>query len=148
MSDFEHINPVSNIAKIRAIDENGCRLYLEFPNGAFTTVVNEEPFEYTVGSVVLVGLNTNFIESAPDSLWPEQSFVGVVRLRLPDITVIDFGGRPIKIPTNQTDYSEGNTVEATNSSGVIRVLAEEPIKYIDLPGIDSKVIATFKTEKD
>ena len=148
MSNFEQINPVSNIAKIRAVDDNGCRLYLEFPNGAFTTVVNEEPFEYTVGSIVLVGINTNFIESAPDSLWPDQSFVGVVRLKLSDVTIVDFGGRPIKIPTSQTDYSEGNTVEAMNSSGVIRVLAEEPIKYIDLPGIDSKVIGTFKTEKD
>lgn len=148
MSNFEQINPVSNIAKIRAVDDNRCRLYLEFPNGAFTTVVNEEPFEYTVGSIVLVGINTNFIESAPDSLWPDQSFVGIVRLKLSDVTIVDFGGRPIKIPTSQTDYSEGNTVEATNSSGVIRVLAEEPIKYIDLPGIDNKVIGTFKTEKD
>jgi transitional endoplasmic reticulum ATPase len=148
MSNFVQANPESNIAKIRAIDDSGCRLYLEFPNGTFTTVVNEEPFEYAVGSIVFVGINTNFIDSAPDSLWPDQSFVGVVRLKLSDVTIVDFGGRPIKIPTSQTDYSEGNTVEATNSFGVIRVLAEEPIKYIDLPGIDSKVIGTFKTEKD
>jgi transitional endoplasmic reticulum ATPase len=148
MSNFEQANPVSNIAKIRAIDDSRCRLYLEFPNGTFTTVVNEEPFEYVVGSIVFVGINTNFIDSAPDSLWPDQSFVGVVRLRLPDITIVDAGGRWIKIPTSQTVCSEGNTVEAMISTGVMRVLSKEPIKYIELPAIDDAVVSKFRLEKE
>ena len=147
MSNYDQINPASNVARIRAIDDDGCRLYLEFPNGVVTTVVNDEPFEFSVGSVVLVRINENYIELAPDELWPEQSFVGVVRLKLPDTTVVDVGGRWIMLPTNNVVYSEGNTVEAKNSSGVTRVLAKDPIKYLDLPAIDDATISSFKLAK-
>ncbi|MEW6284758.1 MAG: ATP-binding protein [Chloroflexota bacterium] len=147
MSNYDQINPASNVARIRAIDDDGCRLYLEFPNGVVTTVVNDEPFEFSVGSVVLVRINENYIELAPDELWPEQSFVGVVRLKLPDTTVVDVGGRWIMLPTNNVVYSEGNTVEAKNSSGVTRVLAKDPIKYLDLPAIDDATISSFNLAK-
>lgn len=147
MSNYDQINPASNVARVRAIDDDGCRLYLEFPNGVVTTVVNDEPFEFSVGSVVLVRINENYIELAPDELWPEQSFVGVVRLKLPDTTVVDVGGRWIMLPTNNVVYSEGNTVEAKNSSGVTRVLAKDPIKYLDLPAIDDATISSFKLAK-
>jgi transitional endoplasmic reticulum ATPase len=150
MSTFEQISTISNVARVRAVEDDGHLLYLEFPNGLITTVVNhQEPFEFAAGSVVLVRVNENYIESAPDELWPEQSLVGVVRLRLPDITVVDSGGgRWVMLPTRKDiDYSEGYTVEAKNSFGVIRVLAKEPIKYIDLPAIDDSIIANFKLAK-
>ena len=39
------------------------------------------------------------------------------------------------LPTaNGVDCSEGNTVEARDSCGVVRVLAKDPIRSIDLPG--------------
>lgn len=42
-------------------------------------------------------------------------------------------------------YEVGNTVEAGDVQGVVRVLSEEPIKYIDLPAIDEEVVNRFRT---
>lgn len=147
MSTFEQIG---NIARVRAIANDGCRLYLEYPNGYLAAVDSDEPFEFNVGTVVFVQPNENYIEAAPEELWPDPPLVGVVRLKLPDSTILDSGGgRWIMLPTRKDiEYNEGNTVEARNSTGVIRVLAKEPIKYLDLPAIDDSIISQFKLEKD
>ena len=147
MSTFEQISSFSNIARIRATAYNNCRLYLEFRGGQTATVDSQEPFEFDVGSVVLVRSEDNNIELAPDELWPEESWVGVIRLKLFDITVVDSRGLWKMIPTNEVEYREGNTVEAKDSYGVIRVLSEEPIKYVDLPAVDDSVITKFKTQE-
>ena len=40
-------------------------------------------------------------------------------------------------------YEVGNTVQAGETQGVTRVLADEPIKYIDLPHVDESINRTF-----
>lgn len=148
MSTFEQISALGTVARVRAVDCNGCRLYLEFRNGQTATVDSHEPFEFGTGSVVLIRPEENHIEAAPNELWPEESWVGVVRLKLPDITIVDSGGRWTMLPTrDDIPYHLGNTVEARVSCGVVRVLSEEPIKYVDLPAIDDSVIAKFKLQK-
>lgn len=147
MNTFNEMGAFSNVARVRAIDKDGCRLYLEFRNGLTATVDGTNSFEFEVGTVVLVRTEENHIEVAPYELWPEESWVGIVRIKQPDITVVDSGGR-WKILTTRDDitYREGNTVEARDSYGVIRVLSEEPIKYIDLPSIDDTTIDKFKSQ--
>jgi transitional endoplasmic reticulum ATPase len=150
MSTIEEMGVISNVARVRSVQLGGCRLYLEFRNGQTATADSQEPYEFKVGSVLLISSDGKHVEAAPDELWPEESWVGVVRLKLPDTTVIDSGGgRWTMLPT-RTDiaYGEGNTVEVKNSYGVIRVLAKEPIKYIDLPAIDDSIIAKFKLQKE
>lgn len=147
MSEYEWIDPLSSVARIKDIDYEESVLYLEFPNGNFTTVGIRDLDEFEVGSIVLVRLNDNYIEVVSDELWPEHSWVGVVRLKLPDVTIVDSRGHWIKLPTHDDiPYREGNTVEAKSSVGVIRVLSEDPIKYLDLPTVDDSVIAKFRTE--
>jgi len=148
MGTYEQISAISNVARVRAVKNDGHRLYLEFPNGVITTVDNnEEPFEFGTNSIVLVRLNEQYIEEAPDELWPEDSWIGVIRLKLPDITVVGTNGRWIWVPTNDVEYREGNTVEVRNSYGVVRVLSEDPITYIDLPAIDDSIIDKFKSKE-
>ena len=148
MGTFEQISALSNVARVRAVENDGHRLYLEFQNGFITTVDNnKEPFEFGTNSIVLVQLNEQYIEAAPEESWPEDSWIGVIRLKLPDITVVGTNGRWIWVPTNDVEYREGNTVEVRNSYGVIRVLSEDPIKYIDLPAIDDSVIDKFKSKE-
>ena len=65
---------------MRAVEDNGRLLYLEFGNGRFATVYRDYPFEIDVGSVVLVSDEEDYVEVAPDELWPEESWVGVVHL--------------------------------------------------------------------
>jgi transitional endoplasmic reticulum ATPase len=147
MSTFEQ---QGNVARVRAVDRDGCRLYLEYSNGFIAAVDSQETFEFKVGSIVFVQSNENSIEAAPEEVWLDQLFVGIVRLRRPEITIVDTGGgRWIKLPTREgIEYSEGYTVEAKHSYGVVNVLAKEPLKYIDLPAIDDSVISTFKLQKE
>lgn len=148
MSRFEQISPVSTVARVRAVGHDGRRLYLELRNGKTATVDREEPFELAIGSVVLIRSEENYIEAAPDELWPEESWVGVVRLKLPDTTVVDSSGRWRMLSTrDDIPYREGNTVEARDSCGVVRVLSEDPIKYVDLPTVDDTVIAKFRLQE-
>lgn len=149
MSIFEQMSALSTVARVRAVDCDGCRLYLEFRNGQTATVDNYDPFDFDIGSVVLVRHEENHIELAPDELWPEESWVGVVRLKLPDMTIVDSGGGRWKTLVTRDDvaYREGNTVEARDSYGVVRVLSEEPIKYVDLPAVDDTVISRFKSQE-
>jgi transitional endoplasmic reticulum ATPase len=147
MSTYEQISALSNVARVRAMDDNGCRLYLEYRNGLTATVDSSRPFEFDIGSIVLVRHEENYLELAPNELWPEESWVGVVRLKRTDITVIDSSGRWKMLPTrNDISYRVGNTVEARDSSGVVRVLSEDPIKYVDLPAVDDATIAKFRSQ--
>ena len=139
------ISARSDVARIRAVSDDGHRLYLQYPSGQTATVDRtDEPFGWLAGSVVLVHAQENpHIELAPDTLWPDDPWVGVVRLRLPDVTVLDSAGHLRLVDTNDVDYKVGNTVEGRDSVGVLRVLDEKPIRYLDLPGIDEAVVEAF-----
>jgi transitional endoplasmic reticulum ATPase len=82
MSTIQQISDLNTVARVLALDHDDRRLHLEFRNGSIVTVTVQESLEFDVGSVVLVRLeeNQNHIELAPDELWPEESWVGVVQL--------------------------------------------------------------------
>lgn len=146
---FTQMSDLSDIARIRSKSSDGCRLYLEFRNGKTATVDSSEYLNFEVGSVVFVRDADNYIEKAPDDLWPTDSWVGIIRLKLDDITIVDSGGRWKIVDTNcDIAYEEGNTVELKDSCGIIRVLSDKPIKYIDYPVLDSSVTDKFKLNKN
>lgn len=149
MASFDEMGPKSMVARVRSVTSDGRRLYLEFPDRQFATVDADTPFEVQVGAVVLTRPQDNHLESAPAELWPEEPWVGVVRLKRTDVTVVgDSSGRWHMFETrSDVEYREGNTVEARSSYGVVRVLAETPIKYLDLPAIDETVISKFKLQE-
>ena len=91
------------------------------------------------------------VTKVPESSWPEDLWVGVVKIKLSDVTIVESGGRFRSIPTSEiTEYGVGNTVQAGDHSGVTRVLSDRPIKYIeiDLPELDDTVIQRFRTTVD
>lgn len=149
MNTFDQMSDPSIVARVRAIVHDGRRLYLELRNGQTVTVDNSDPFDYEIGSIVLIRPDQNHIEPAPDDVWPEDSWVGVVRLKLEDITIVDSGGGRWKIldTRNDIEYRAGNTIEAKDDSGIVRVLSEEPIKYVDLPAVDETAINKFKSKE-
>lgn len=148
MGTFEKMGEASVVARVSAVDYDNRQLYLELRDGRTAKVSSPDPFDYEIGSVLLLRPEDNHFELAPDELWPEQSWIGVVRLKLPDITVVDSRGQWKKLETrNDVEYRQGNTIEARDSFGVVRVLSEEPIKYLDLPAVDSTVIDQFKSQE-
>lgn len=98
--------------------------------------------DLNVGDVVLV--HENQMTSLPADVWPEESWVGVVRVKRDDVSVVDSGGRWRLLPTTEVDYRVGNTVQA-NESGVIRVLLDSPIRLLDVADLDSSVVAAFRS---
>jgi len=144
---YEEQSYPMTLAKVRSIDSDGNRVYLEFRNGTTGWVGGADLSLYSAGAVVLVHAERNYIELAPDELWPEESWVGIVRLKTQEATVVtDSNGRLKQFQTQtHLEYREGNTVEATDS-GIVRVISEDPIKYIDLPAVDDATIAKFRSE--
>lgn len=138
---FDDMTDPRLVGRVRHALPNG-ELHIELRDGRFATVRGAEPL--AVGTVVLIDSDSNYIEAAPSELWPEELLIGVVRLKRDDVTILDTGGRPLRIPTSDVSYSEGNTVEATLAHGVSRVLSTDPIRYIDLSTIDASVVEQFK----
>jgi hypothetical protein len=137
------VGPRSNVARIKHVADDGGTVYLEFPNGQTATAHGNFPFNLEVGGVLLVRPEDNHLEPAPKELWPEDTWVGVVRLKRTDVTIVDTNGRWLRIPTRtEIHYREGNTVEGRDSVGVVRVLSEGPLKYFDLPAVDDDFIVT------
>jgi transitional endoplasmic reticulum ATPase len=137
----EQISARGNIARIKHIADDGRTLYLEFANGQTATASGTFEFVAEVGTVLFVRAEDNYLTPAPDELWIEETWVGIVRLKLSDLTIVDTNGRWRKVPTRDVPYREGNTVEGRDSVGVIRVLSEAPLKYFDLTAIDDELIA-------
>lgn len=136
------------LARVRASTDSGRRLYFELRDGRIGTVDSETPQPHSPGDVVLIVSDDDgnqHLEPAPSDLWGDEPWIGVVRLRLPDVTVVDAGGRLRRMPTTPVAYTENNTVEVGEFSGVLRVLSEHPIRYLDLPTVDDAAIDRFKS---
>jgi hypothetical protein len=52
------------------------------------TVDCATPYGLAVDDIVLVRAEDDFLEPAPAELWPDDPWVGIVRLRRDDVTVI------------------------------------------------------------
>jgi transitional endoplasmic reticulum ATPase len=145
MSHYEEMSPPATLARVRHVHGDGA-VYVEFRTGMFATIVGGDIPELSNGDLILIRSDDNSISLAPKDLWPEESWVGVVRLKLEDVTVLaDPNGRWRMVPTCDVAYRVGNTVEATESR-IVRVLAQDPIKYVDLPTVDDATIAKFRSQ--
>ena len=149
MSTFDSISGLSLVARVRAVDHDAARLYLEFRNGMFATIDGLDPFDtsptgFCVGRRVLVREKDDHVELVPDELWPEEPWVGVVHLKLDDATVVDASGTWRLLPVDPgVEYDVGNTVEVRDDKGVVRVLSRKPIRYLDPPDVDDDIISKF-----
>ena len=142
------LSPSGVLVKVTALSDGGRRVHFDLRNGQSGFLDSAEE-AYSVGDVLLVtgGIDSNptKVQRVPSSTWPDELWVGVVKIKLRDITVIDAGGRFRTVPTvTAPDYETGNTVHAGDAQGVTRVLSEKPIKYIDLPELDESTIDRFR----
>lgn len=147
MTDYAEIGRASAIARVSYVSESGQSLVLEYRNGMSASVSFLTPTtDYVVGDVVFVRAEENWLEPAPPEVWEDELWIAVVRLRLEDITIVDQGGRLRRLPTvSDVEYADGNTVECTDRQ-IIRVLAQEPIRTIDIRQPDEVNVDAFKTQ--
>jgi transitional endoplasmic reticulum ATPase len=138
VADVDDSSGWGQVARISEIAGN--RVYVELPNGSIGWADISDTREFHARQVVLVFPDR--IEPALDSLWHEDPFISVVRIKNADITVLEFAGPPRAVPTNKVPYEVGYTVEAL-SSGVVRVLDTKPISLLDLPAISDDAVEGF-----
>ena len=85
------------LAKVTAISEDECTAYIDFrsgKSGSFNTIQQR----FTVGDVLLISgdIENNIgveLTKMSGSAWPDKLWVGVVKIKRPDITVIHSGGQ-------------------------------------------------------
>ena len=139
------IGSTGQLAKVIAVSEDGGRVHFDLRSG-FSGWLDQIDLEYEIGDVLLL-VNEDGrqrAEKLPSSAWPDQLWVGVVRIKSEDITVITAGGQNRKVLTKtDVEYDVGNTVEAGDVQGVVRVLSKTPINLIDLPSLDEGVLDEF-----
>ena len=139
------IGSTGQLAKVTAVSEDGGRVHFDLRSG-FSGWLDQVDLEYEIGDVLLL-VNEDGrqrAEKLPSSAWPDQLWVGVVRIKSEDITVITAGGQNRKVLTKtDVEYDVGNTVEAGDVQGVVRVLSKTPINLIDLPSLDEGVLDEF-----
>ena len=139
------IGSTGQLAKVTAVSEDGGRVHFDLRSG-FSGWLDQVDLEYEIGDVLLL-VNEDGrqrAEKLPSSAWPDQLWVGVVRIKSEDITVITAGGQNRKVLTNtDVEYDVGNTVEAGDVQGVVRVLSKTSINLIDLPSLDEGVLDEF-----
>ena len=147
MNGWGEFDEPRTVAKVRHVSEDRTAVYLDLRNGLTATFTSRWPVEVSVDDVVFLSPQGDGFELAPQELWREETWVGVVRLLKEDRAVVDIGGklRPLSRP-DSLDLEEGNTVEGTDSSGIIGVLHDKPVRYLDLGLNDEVSVEHFKQE--
>ena len=141
-----NVGDPGQLVRVLGAHERAGTYLVEFRNGNITWI--DSPAEaFSTGDVLLLinDGNTTIAQKVPSSAWPEELRIGVVKLVAGDLTVIDSGGRWQGVKTtSDPDYEVGYTVQFAGIGGIVKVLAEKPIRLIDIPEIDESTIDTFK----
>lgn len=127
-----------SIGRISAVADDGETVWIETLDAG--VAIAQSPggwIELDLGDVVSVNAAANALRLAPPELWPDDRgehgggrWVGVVKLIHEDETVVDIGTGVWRIvPTNEVEVEIGNTVVGTDSTGVSKVLSEDPIQW-------------------
>ena len=142
-------NPPSTglLAKVTALGQDG-RVHFDLRDGK-SGILGPVDADYSVGDVLLIvdhqsGETT--IERAPDAAWPDALWVGVVKIKLDDVTIVDSPSGFRIVPTvTEPAYNVDYTVQAGTTKGVVRVLSDKPIvhRYVDLQDVDDSLISRF-----
>ena len=119
------MGPAGDLVRVRRIDEEHRQVFVESRNGQTATLSSDAPV-WDAGAVLLVtrdGGRTS-VDKVPADVWPEEPWVGVIRLHLSDGLLVETNGQLRLIPMNGVECKVGNTVEGRDSTGVVRVLSK------------------------
>jgi transitional endoplasmic reticulum ATPase len=139
------VKPARQVAKIVFVADDHRMVRAAMRNGdAFDVTFNDGPTSLQVGDVIYVEPEDNRIESAPAGLWPEDRWIGVVRLVDEELTVVtDSASNLRRLPARSTpQVNVGNTVECEDSR-ILRVLSERPVRHLDLQEDDEVDLTRF-----
>ncbi len=135
-SSWAEIGNRRDVAKVRAVSDDGRQFTIEYRNGQATTFTTEESLDWSVGTVLMVDIDAQQVERASPTLWPTESWLGVVRVVDTERArvFVSYAGRLFPVPNpNRIACKEWNTVEVSDREGILGVIAKNPIAYLDHP---------------
>ena len=113
---------IGKLARVTGVSEDGRRVFFDLRDGN-SGWFDQDGDDFGAGDVILISGESpgQRVDRVDASAWPDDLWVGVVKIKLDDVTVIETSGRYRKVPT-RTDvvYEAGNTVEAGEVQGVVR----------------------------
>jgi transitional endoplasmic reticulum ATPase len=115
------------LARITWISEAGTHLALMYWNGDTGFASGIDTSSFSEGDAVLVDPESDLIKKVPDEIWRQSGWVGVVRHRTPEKTLIEASGVFRLVPTSDVSCEVGWTVLVNDKEGVVEIVAEEPI---------------------
>jgi transitional endoplasmic reticulum ATPase len=129
-----NIGPQRLVARVRYVDWQERRVYLELRNGmALVRELNDEEQEghqdaFAVGDVVMVGPQWDNIDFGVGQLWPDDRYLATVRKVMDEELIIESGLRfhAVARPPG-LDVSEGWTAEVSDLVGVLRIVTKDTI---------------------
>lgn len=142
------VGQTGNVARISYVSADQRTAYFEFKNGTTANFTSEQTLDLSEGDVILISLDGKSYTKATKELWPNESWIGIVKLHNDKRTLVDISGRfkEVDVPEG-IELRVGNTVKGQDSQ-VNEVVSEEPIRYIDLPTIDDHTLEQFKPRLD
>jgi transitional endoplasmic reticulum ATPase len=137
--------PVGEMVRVRELSDDACRAFIEFRNGKVGWLDSDNALDWVPGMVLLVDEDRFHI--IPSTLWPEELWVGVVRRKLGGEVLISGNSGVMLVPDDgSVEFEVGYTVEVRSSTGVARVLSEEPIRYLDDPTNIDSIVERFRVK--
>lgn len=119
-------------ARVSFVDEYDGKLYVQLRKGVYKTLTGIDTSGLYDGCVILIEEETGRVQLAPEEVWEEVSWVGVVRHKTDKNTIVSEGSLLRLVPTREdVEYEKGNTVEVKEDFGVLQVLSEEPVDSYD-----------------
>lgn len=124
------------LARITHVAGDGTVLLFEYASGESGYATGVNTFGFAAGDIVLIDPETDLIKSVPDELWRQSRWVGIVRHRDSEHTLIEVSGLLKRVPTSDVAYGQGATVLATEDEGVVQVVSETPVRALSRSGED------------
>lgn len=140
------IGPTGQLARVTATSPDELRVFFELRDGR-TGWLDSQEHAFEVGDILLISDDhgQQSADKVPSSTWPDELWIGIIKIKLSDVTVVESNGRLRTIPTkSEPNYDIGNTVLAGDTQGVTRVLHKTPISRFDLPTVDDQDIEGFR----
>ncbi len=135
VDDSVSVGPAGHLVRVLRTDPDTGNMYVQRVNGSFSTGTTTGD-HVKPGNVLLVMEDDDGaqrVEVVPSELWPDATWVAVVRVVLDDgRLLVDRNGTLTTIRARESTYVIGNTVEVSDIEGVVGLLSEEPIRHLGL----------------
>ena len=142
-------DPQRLVARVMHVDGDHRVAYLQVQNGTVVSHALHDDENLDDNDIILIGPQWDDIELAPSELWPDPLWVGIVRACLENEIVVNINGnlRTILRPPD-IELAEGNTVEGSDTRGIIRVLSSKPVSHLEISLGEPFDVSNLREEPD